>query len=719
MSELDPKPPIKETTDSQSTIAAPSSSPFDDVLREAFGRPSSNNDSVDGRQSEGGRANDVLPGPLQPGAGTDISQPGRGTSADAEAHGGYLDMETGQIVGGTNRGFSGADSGTEKAKPEAEKNKKTGDPSSDTAAPTEASTKPSPTETPDDDGEDFALLKKHFPDGKNDKPKVDDEPDFNLVKGRFPKNVDGEKPAAGEKPATDGTKQPTPEGTEKQKADEAEKKKFAELPNYKPEQNRNRRHETSMEKMTGWLNKNFDTLDGDKNGTITREELGKQMENPALANGESGVYLATAYGAAGTWKNVADELTGKKPEVKKAEPTEGIRQAEPASLPKAKTSDPNIGITRDGIQAVRDNLGKFDSKELKERHAIKSLNNDFQNLDTNKDKNITMAELDSALTDESIGKEQREKLETLKRNFKEVAATTDDVIKKVYTNGSSAGSDPQKPTLDGKPLKDVEFVSELDLGVFKNSDAVSLQNSLENHTKHLESDQPITQGQTGSCFVLAPVAAILDKDPTFFDDKIKDLGDGRLQVRLPENDGKYRSLNTVITKPTDAERARFGGGETAAILEKAFSQNLKTLLPNKPGAVQEQIHDGGNEHAAIRSLTGNQSSRTSPQEEEEKVREQLSLVGDANKGLTAGTNEEVPEGSGLMPKHVYTVSGFDKNTGEVELINPHKGDFGGAIEPTKRGGSARDGKFDGKFKISFTEFKDHFAEINSFDIRKK
>ncbi len=696
MSELDPKPPVKETTDSQSTSAAPSSSPFDDVLREAFGRPSSNSESVAGRQAGDGRANDVLPGsPIQRVAGTDISQPARGTSADVEADGGYLDMETGQIIGGTNRGFSGAEAGTENGKPEADKDKKNGDPSSGTAALNEAATKPSPSETTNDDGEDFALLKKHgFPKLR---PAGDDS----------------------KKTSTDGVEKPKAELTDEQKAEQAEQKKFAELPNYKPEQNRNRRHETSMEKMTGWLNKNFDTLDGDKNGTITREELGKQMQNPALANGESGVYLATAYGTADTWKTVADELTGKKPEVKKAEPKAGIRWTEPASQPKVETSDPNVGITRDDIKTVVDNLGKFDSKELKERHAIKSLNNDFQNLDTNKDKTITMAELDSALTDESIGKEQREKLETLKRNFKEVAATTDDVIKKVYSDGSSAGSDPQKPMLDGKPLKDAEFVSELDLGEFKNSDAVSLQRSLESHTKHLESDQPVTQGQTGSCFVLAPVAAILEKDPTFFDDKIKDLGDGKLQVKLPDHEGRYGVLNTVITKPTDAERARFGGGETAAILEKAFSQHLKTLLPEKLGAVQEQIHDGGNEHAAIRSLTGNKSSRTSPQEPEEKVRAQLSLVGDANKGLTAGTNEEVPEGSGLMPRHVYTVSGFDKNTGEVELINPHKGDFGGAIEPTKLGGSARDGKFDGKFKISFTEFKDHFAEINSFDIRKK
>ncbi|MDZ4835515.1 MAG: hypothetical protein SGJ27_17205 [Candidatus Melainabacteria bacterium] len=696
--EIEAKQPA-DKGDSQAGGITPARNPFDDVLREAFGRPSTgtNDDASGVPGSKGDGTTTSLNGAGPIGAGAENNQLATAAGAGEQ----FLDMETGQIVGATTEETRGAAAGAETVsgnkERESAKHPAPAKPATDAANPNGSSKKADATAKETDlseEGEDFAVFRKPIP--------------------KTP--VDGAaKPAGTEKaPAvgpseTDGKKKPETDVAEKQKADDAEKKKTPELPNYKPEPSRNRRHDTSMEKMTGWLNKNFDAIDADKNGTVTKDELGKQMENPALANGEGGIYLATAYGAADNWKNVANELTGKKPDDKGTEPK------------KDKAQDPNLGITRDDIKAVRDNLDKFDSKESKDQHTIKSVSQDFPNLDTNNDKTITEAELDNALKEDGLGKEQREKLETLKRNFKEVAGTTDDIIKRKHESGQDADPEIQKPTLDGKPLKDVEFISEHDLNTFKGSEAVSLDKSLESHTKHLSSDLPVTQGQTGSCFVLAPVAAILEKDPKFFDDKIKDLGDGKLQVTLPEDeDGRQGTVKTVINKPTDAERARFGGGETAAIIEKAFSQHYKDLYASKkPGAVQDEVHDGGNEHRAIRSLTGRGSKRTSPDEAEDKVQGELNHSNDANKAVTAGTNKEVSSASGLLPRHVYHVSGFDKATGEVELTNPHKGDFGGTIEPIKRDGSPRDGKLDGKFKISFAEFKDHFAEINSFDIRKK
>lgn len=658
MSEAEARLAKRDTSDA-TTAEASSASPFDDILRETYGRQSA-------RPSD-----DNL---------------GSSRASARESQGAqFLDMETGQIVGAAGRG----------------------------AAVGDGATKPSTKETsPADEGEDFAVLAKSKFGAGGAARAEGDKPGPDPAKPGTPVAPEIAGKAGGEGNTGNGADKPNVESGDKPKSEGGTTNK-PELPNYKPERDRNRRHETSLEKMTDWLNKNFEVLDGDKNGTVTREELGKQMETPALANGEGGVYLATAFGTADTWKGVASELSGKKSAAKELEPKPKSKDAK---------SDPNVGITRDDIKTVRENLKQFDSKEMKDRRALDSLNRDFDSLDTNGDKTITAEELDTALKDKGVDKEQREKLELLRKNFKEVSATTDDVIKLRYAggHGGDAGSDVQKPTKDGKPLEGVESVSKLDLAEYTQRDSVLLQKALENHTKHLGNDAPVTQGQTGSCFVLAPVSAILDKDPTFFDDKIKDLGNGQLQVTMPENEGHLRTLDTVISKPTDAERARFGGGETAAIIEKAASQHLKKVYGNnKAEAVQEQLHNGGNEYAAIRMLTGNKSVRTSTGADDEKLRGELGLVSDSSKGVTAGTHADVPENSGLMPSHVYHVTGFDKATGEVELTNPHKGDFGGQIEPTKPGGAARDGKFDGKFKISLAEFKDHFAEINTFDIRKK
>jgi len=665
MSEIEQKT-IKRDTGDFSGSDSSQSSPFDDLLREVYGQPS--------------------PRGAEVGSGTSVARGGDNTVAEKDAQ--FLDMQTGEIVGNTPRGLAVPEDGAPPAKASKSAEQKVS----------------SPDETAEelDDGEDFATLKKSKFPPKKEASGGGDEPDFDILKAPFPKKIG----------AADSSGAAKSVSSDESKADDAAKKKFADLPDYKPDASHNTKFATSMEKMTGWLDSNFEKIDADQNGTVTREELGQQMENSALANGEGGIYLATAYGAADNWKNVADELGGKELQ------TDGSTKS---GTGKPGETDPNVGITRDGLKTVRDNLGKFDSKELKERHAIKGIAEDFQSLDKNKDKTITMAELDNALNESDLGKEERERLETFKRNFGDVAATTNDVVRRVVEGtGQELSPEVQRPSENGKPLEGVEFVSQVDIGKSKGSHAVSLQKSLESHTKHLASDLPVSQGQTGSCFVLAPVAAILEKEPTFFDDKIKDLGDGKLQVKLPENEGRYGNVDTVISKPTDAERARFGGGETAAIVEKAFSQHLKTLMDdNSTQAVQEQISTGGNEHKAISSMTGNKSIRTSPQDVEEKVRAELNLVNDANKGVTAGTHQELPQGTGLMHKHVYQVSGFDQKTGEVELSNPHKGDFGGEIEPLKLGGDARDGKLDGKFKISFEEFQKHFAEINTFDIRKK
>jgi hypothetical protein len=679
MAEIEQKPTKRDAGDT--SVNEPfQSSPFDDLLREMYGQPSArgNDDSL-GRSDVRGSDKTV-------------------TEKDAQ----FLDMETGEVFGDAPRGLAGSDAVKPGVK-DAEKtvgkdSEKSGakdaeKPGVKDAAPAEQKNSSADDGAKDiDEGEDFAILNKSKFPPKQEASGGDDGEDFNILKKSTFKKANSDNARA--------------EELEKARTEAAQK--FASLPNFVPDPTRDTKFDTSVDKLTGWLDSNFDKLDADQNGTVTRDELGKQIENPALANGEGGVYLATAYGAANNWKNLADELSGT---------GSSSGESGPPVENEASDTDPNVGITRDGIKSVRDNLGKFDSKEEKAKHSIKSITSDFEALDTNNDQTITMAELDNALSKGDFGKETREKFETLKRNFKQVAATTDDVVKP-----EPGIIDPKilRPTDNGEPLKDVDFVSALDLNEFKGSDAVSLQESLDNHTKHLASDLPVSQGQTGSCFVLAPVSAILDKDPKFFEDKIKDLGDGKLQVKLPDNEGRYGNIDTVISKPTDAERARFGGGETAAIVEKAFSQHLKTLMgEDKPKVVQEQILSGGNEHKAISSMTGNSSVRTSPQAEEAKVRAELNLVNDPNKGVTAGTHQKLPDGTGLMHKHVYQVSGFDQKTGDVELTNPHRGDFGGAIEPLKPDGGARDGNLDGKFKISFADFQKHFEEINTFDIRKK
>lgn len=245
----------------------------------------------------------------------------------------------------------------------------------------------------------------------------------------------------------------------------------------------------------------------------------------------------------------------------------------------------------------------------------------------------------------------------------------------------------------------------------------------EDEKNPLQSITPeaIKQGAVGDCYFLSAVAslAVTNAGKESIANMIQDNKDGSYTVKFP---GAADEPITVKA-PTAAEMAIYeeplGHGTWAAVLEKGYGQYCnqhfwrRSPLPNPlPGETPQKGTDGGSYgHAGLKILTG------------KDVDEDINILTSydtMDRKLTAAFKEESPVTAytgHLIPSelfdkndvpsgHEYSVLNYDHATRMITLRNPW-----GYQEPEDASGKPVDGKYDGIFTMSLTEFNKRFEGL--------
>ncbi|VTR96768.1 C2 family cysteine protease [Tuwongella immobilis] len=242
-----------------------------------------------------------------------------------------------------------------------------------------------------------------------------------------------------------------------------------------------------------------------------------------------------------------------------------------------------------------------------------------------------------------------------------------------------------------------------------------------------ESDPPrletIHQGRMGNCFCLAPLGAMLARDPQSVVRCFRQLPDGRYELQL----GQFRES---VALPTDTELLLSASTEQSGVwvnlYEKAIGNLVNRFKPEDKQAetALDAIARGGSSSRVLELLTGHSVERVSLQFLHEggdsvpdrakklaELRAQLRQAIADRRLVTCGTRA-LPTGvtgtPGITPKHAYAVLNFDPKRDVVTIWNPHGSSFRPKGKPGIENGYPRK---DGQFEVPWNDFVRIFSSV--------
>ena len=326
----------------------------------------------------------------------------------------------------------------------------------------------------------------------------------------------------------------------------------------------------------------------------------------------------------------------------------------------------------------------------------------FERWDRDRDGVLTVAELDTLVADPLNKGDEASAIAVLKRASRstriKIPRLTQSLVKE------AVGAPPSATRLD--------FVK-----MFKEGQAALLSaRKRELFPDGAPRLDTIHQGRLGNCFCLAPLGAMVHRDP-------------QQVVRLfaKEADGSYRvalgKRNVHITSPTDAELAMTSSNEGAGLwvnsYEKAVGTALNEAKPveQRAGSPTDVLAKGGSAGTILELITGHPIRRISfvfakdakvdevgRQAQLHELRIQVEAAVREQRLMTCGTLAVTTPG--LTPNHAYAVLGFDAKTQQVRLWNPHGGAFKPKGEPGPTAGYPMK---DGIFEIALAEWPKQFS----------
>lgn len=235
------------------------------------------------------------------------------------------------------------------------------------------------------------------------------------------------------------------------------------------------------------------------------------------------------------------------------------------------------------------------------------------------------------------------------------------------------------------------------------------------------------QGKVGSCFCLAPMAALINRDPAAVAARFTRDGDG-FTVRLNGD----RTVH--VTAPTDGEIAISSGtggqGYWSTVYEKAVGQmRIEDKSLKDPPLVAATAGSAG---TMVKVLTGNEIKRfscspwrkpeTTPAEKDallDQLRTLLRETSSAHRLMTAGTGAKGNTVPGISSMHAYAVLGYDAGRDNVIIRDPHGQDYQPRGTPGLQNGyPAAKGVMEIPLR-EIVEFMGGFAFEQSIPARKK
>lgn len=216
----------------------------------------------------------------------------------------------------------------------------------------------------------------------------------------------------------------------------------------------------------------------------------------------------------------------------------------------------------------------------------------------------------------------------------------------------------------------------------------------------------VAQGFGPSCAILATTVGQALLDPQVIKDAVTQREDGKVAVKFP---GLSKPI--VVTQTTDTETALFSSagknGTWLNHIEKAWG----TTQTSEPLAAFEQSSWPAK---SIRAWSNASAVTTSVPKKLEGYRkgEVPDFLQGVVEALDSGriamtwTRNQERKIDNLVPGHAHTVLGFNAKKGTITVRNPW-----GHREPEKNG-KARDGKDDGVFELSLSEYVADFGRIS-------
>jgi hypothetical protein len=228
--------------------------------------------------------------------------------------------------------------------------------------------------------------------------------------------------------------------------------------------------------------------------------------------------------------------------------------------------------------------------------------------------------------------------------------------------------------------------------------------------------ETIHQGKLGNCFCLAPLGAMVHRDPAQVAAMFTALTNGDYCVR-------FGKKTVEVSPPTDAEIAMTSSNDRDGIwvnlYEKAVgtARNEDRPLAERADSPLDALARGGSAGTMLAYITGHDMVRFSFKFAKDPafptndfaaklvaLREKLSAATRQNQLMTCGTIK--PTTPGLTPNHAYAVLGYEADADAVELWNPHGEDFSPAGAPGAENGYAT---VKGVFQIPVAQFVRQFS----------
>jgi hypothetical protein len=255
------------------------------------------------------------------------------------------------------------------------------------------------------------------------------------------------------------------------------------------------------------------------------------------------------------------------------------------------------------------------------------------------------------------------------------------------------------------------------------SDSLHRINSLTNgqlFASSLPRLETIRQGRIGDCFCLAPIGAMVHRDPQEVASMFAVAGACHCAVKIgPEV--------VIVAMPTDAERGmgrmanNSHDGLWVDLYEEAIAQlhNSRKSADQQSDSPVESIAGGGSSGRVISDLTGHQVSifslaftkdpfatASSRDTHLAALRRKLAEATGQRRLVTCSTG--VPTTPGLSPRHVYALLAYDPVSDTIDLWNPHGNEFKPQGPPGLTNGYSTQ---HGVFTMPVSEFAQQFASM--------
>ncbi len=321
---------------------------------------------------------------------------------------------------------------------------------------------------------------------------------------------------------------------------------------------------------------------------------------------------------------------------------------------------------------------------------IDTVASNFFAWDLNHDQTLSRRELDAAIADPANTGRAAAALAALKRGNVPPPWTLDGLRRESVSNGCNL------MPLYGQALRRIRGATNRLL-----------------YASGLPKLNTIHQGRMGNCYCLAPLGAMLNRNPQDVSSLFEVQQDGQILA-------KFAGGAMTIAPLTDAEIALTAGnsrdGVWINLFEKAMGEARNERLPatRRARLAIDAIAYGGSPQAIMSYLTGHKVNGLSIKfgdnpDAAAKMDELRRQLEDATrqKRLMACSTDDITT-PGLTPHHAYAVLEFNSQSDSLKIWNPHGNNFTPKGPPGLSNGYPTT---NGTFSMPLADFPDQFEHV--------